>query len=82
MGDVDISPVGGEQEDDGLTAELVLELDVVDRDLRVRVQVAVLPGREVEVGRAEQGEHQRDREDPDRDQLPLLPQPDREGPPE
>ncbi|MFN3354302.1 MAG: hypothetical protein ACK4Z5_11895, partial [Brevundimonas sp.] len=37
---------------DGLAAEGVLELDVVDGDLRRRVQVAVLSGRELDPRRA------------------------------
>ncbi len=40
----------GEEQDHGFAAEVVLELAVVDRDLRVGVEVAVLTGGELDLG--------------------------------
>ncbi len=48
----DVGAVGrAEQQDDRLATEVVLERDVVDGDLRVGVEVAVLSGGELDVAR-------------------------------
>ena len=71
VGDV-VALVGGEQQDDRLAAEVVLEVDIVDRDLGLGVEVAVLPGGEVDLGQADGAEHHGDHEQRGADQLPLL----------
>ena len=45
--------IAREQQDDGLAAELVLELDVVDGHLGVGVEIAVLSGCELDPGEAD-----------------------------
>ena len=80
LGDVG-AVVRGEQQDDGLATEVLLERHVVDGDLRVRVEVAVLARREVDVARPESEEH-RDHDDPGCDELPVLAQCHTEPPPE
>ena len=72
---------GGEQQDDGLTAEVVLERHVVDGDLRVGVEVAVLTGGELDVAPSD-AEHHGDQHDDGDDQLPVLAERNSEPPPE
>ena len=81
VGDIRVGIGRAEQQDHGLAAELPLELPVVDRDLRVGVEVAVLPGGELDLRRTDAEQH-RDRADDDGDGRPLLAQRDGERPPE
>jgi hypothetical protein len=81
VGDVDAVVGRTEEHDDGLAAELALELPIVDRRLRIGVQVAVLPRREFHPRHAG-AEHHRDRGDDDRHPRPPLPQRDGQTPPE
>ncbi len=69
----DIGAIVGrrEQQDDGLAAEAVLELDVVERDLGVGVEIAVLPGGELDPSRPDP-QHHRDNDDRSEHELPVL----------
>ena len=73
VGDV-VTLAGGEQQDDRLASEVVLEIDIVDRNLRIRVEVTVLAGREVHARKADGGQHHRERHQCRRHQLPFLPE--------
>ena len=58
VGDIGVGIGRAEQQDHGLPAELALELPVVDRDLRIGVEVAVLTGGELDL-RGTDAEEQR-----------------------
>ena len=73
--------VRGEQHDHRLATEVVLERHVVDGDLRLGVEVAVLAGGELDVAGTD-GEHDRDQRDDRRHDLPVLAERDAEPPPE
>ena len=71
IGHVDPVAVGGHEQDDRLPAEVVLELDVVDRDLGVGVEIAVLPCREFHL-REPESEQDRDHDRRGRHHFPVL----------
>ncbi len=72
---------GGEEQDHGLAAEVVLELAVVDRDLGVGVEIAVLTGGELDLREADP-EQRSDHHHDEQHDLPALAERDCQRSPE